>query len=42
VKIGNSGGQNSRTGIDTVPMPRDTYSGASVSRYHPATNRPLP
>src|SRR5436309_7511565 len=23
-------------------MPRDTYSGASVSRYHPATNRPLP
>ena len=42
VKIGSSGGQNSRARIATVPMPRDTYSGASVSRYHPAMNRPLP
>jgi len=42
VKIGSSDGQNSRTGSVTVPMPRDTYSGAKVSRYHPATNRPLP
>src|SRR5437879_12650260 len=42
VNIGSSGGQNSRACTVIVPIPRDTYSGANVSRYHPATNRPLP
>src|SRR5207245_10953614 len=42
VNIGSSGGQNSRACTVIVPIPRETYSGANVSRYHPATNRPLP
>src|SRR5207237_9386040 len=42
VKMGSSGGQNSRACTVIVPIPRETYSGANVSRYHPATNRPLP
>src|SRR5437667_4379546 len=37
-----SGGQKSLASNSTVPIPRDTYKGAIVSRYHPATNRPLP
>src|SRR5439155_20890025 len=42
VNIAISGGQKSLASNSTVPIPRDTYKGAIVSRYHPATNRPLP